>query len=346
MNDDHTHPRFPMIPYSLLDLSPVAQEATVRQALKNTVELARYAEELGYNRYWLAEHHNMAGIASSATSVLIGHVAGMTQSIRVGSGGIMLPNHAPLVIAEQFGTLATLYPDRIDLGLGRAPGTDLETTRALRRSLHGPDSFPRDVVELISYLWDETPTGRVRAIPGLETRVPVWILGSSIYGAQLAAQLGLPYAFASHFAPAALEAALAIYRENFRPSALLDQSRFMLAVNVFAGEEDEDGRLLMSSAQLAFANLRAGRPGKLPQPHHNVEAMIDPSLLSQVNHALSVSAIGSPASVKAALRSLIERYRPDELILTGTIHDHQARLRSFGIAAQAMREMARRAGES
>lgn len=325
-----------MIPYSVLDLSPVPDGASTADALRNTADLARHAEAWGYHRYWLAEHHNMAGIASAATSVLIGHVASVTRKMRVGSGGVMLPNHAPLVIAEQFGTLATLYPDRIDLGLGRAPGTDMATARALRRTLEGGDSFPRDVVELLEYFSADAESARVRAIPGAGTNVPVWILGSSTYGAQLAAHLGLPYAFASHFAPAALDVALASYRTGFQPSAFLQKPHFMLAMNVFAADSDEQGVFLMSSMQQAFANLRSGKPGKLPAPVDDIEQRIDGALLAMVREALSFSAAGSIETVRTKLQSVINRYQPDEIIITGQIHDHSARLRSFELAAQAM----------
>ncbi|MGO4916617.1 LLM class flavin-dependent oxidoreductase [Pseudogemmobacter sp. W21_MBD1_M6] len=327
-----------MIPHSVLDLSPVPEGQTTADALRNTLDLAQHAEQWGYNRFWLAEHHNMSGIASAATSVLIGHVASGTTTIRVGSGGIMLPNHAPLIIAEQFGTLATLHPGRIDLGVGRAPGTDMATARALRRTLDDGTGFPQDVSELIGYL-GEAPEGTpVRAIPGAGTHVPVWILGSSLYGAQLAAHLGLPYAFASHFAPADLDQALTIYRQTFRPSVHLDRPRFMLAMNVFAAETDDAGRYLKSSMQMAFANLRSGRPGKLPRPVDDIARHIDPAMLRMVNQALACSASGGPDKVRSELGALLDRYQPDEVILTGQIHDHAARLRSFEIAAGLLAE--------
>jgi len=329
-----------MIPFSVLDLSPIPEGATAGDALRNTLDLARHAEACGYNRFWLAEHHNMPGIASAATSVVIGHVAGGTKTIRVGAGGVMLPNHAPLVIAEHFGTLATLYPGRIDLGLGRAPGTDMGTARALRRGLGNGDEFPQDVVELMDYLDDEKPERTVRAVPGTGTHVPVWILGSSLYGAQLAAYLGLPYAFASHFAPAALEQALEVYRETFRPSKHLDKPYFMLALNVFAGESDEEGRFVKSSMQQGFANLRSGRPGRLPRPVEDVETLLGPALMAMVDAALACSATGSPDTVRCELRKFIERYAPDEVILTGQIHDPAARLRSFEIAADILKTTA------
>lgn len=328
-----------MIPYSVLDLSPVPEGQTTETALHNTLDLARHVEGWGYNRFWLAEHHNMPGIASAATSVLIGHVAGGTSKIRVGSGGIMLPNHAPLVIAEQFGTLATLYPDRIDLGIGRAPGTGVATTRALRRTLDDGESFPQDVAELIDYFEDAQPATTVRAIPGVGTRVPVWILGSSLYGAQLAAHLGLPYAFASHFAPTALEQALEIYRETFRPSEHLENPYFMLAINVFAGQDDKEGHFLKSSVKQAFANLRSGRPGLLPRPVADLTKHIEPTMLHAVDQALSCSATGSPDTVKRELEPLLAHYEPDEIILTGQIHEHARRLRSFEIAANVLNDL-------
>lgn len=320
--------------YSTLDLSPIPEGATAGDALRNSLDLAQHAEGWGYNRYWVAEHHNMPGIASAATSVLIGYIAGGTKTLRVGAGGIMLPNHAPLVIAEQFGTLATLYPDRIDLGLGRAPGTDMQTARALRRGLENGDNFPQDVVELMGYFEDAAPgPRRVSAIPGNGTHVPVWILGSSLYGAQLAAHLGLPYAFASHFAPADLDQALEVYRETFRPSKHLADPYFMLAINVFAADSDEEGIYLKSSMQQGFANLRSGRPGPLPRPVEDVETHLGPAAMAMVNQALSCSATGSKDSVRADLTRLIARYGPDEVILAGQIHDHASRKRSFEIAA-------------
>ena len=329
-----------MIPYSVLDLSPVPEGETTATALRNTLALAQSAEALGFSRFWLAEHHNMPGIASASTAVLIGHVAAGTRTIRVGSGGIMLPNHAPLMVAEAFGTLAELFPGRIDLGIGRAPGTDQPTMRALRRGLGGADSFPKDVVELIGYFGDaESGTG-VRAIPGRGTHVPVWVLGSSLYGAQLAAHFGLPYAFASHFAPGDLEQAITVYRNTFRPSDRLEKPKFMLAVNVFAAGSDAEGYYLKSSMQQAFANLRSGRPGKLPRPVEHVDSVIDPSLRGMVDQALACSATGGPDKVRRELSALIARYAPDEVIFTGQIHDHAARVRSFEIAAGVMQDMA------
>lgn len=326
--------------YSLLDLAPVPEGATIAQALANSGDLARHAEALGYHRYWLAEHHNMPGIASAATAVLIGHIAALTRRIRVGAGGIMLPNHAPYMVAEAFGTLAELHGPRIDLGLGRAPGTDMVTARALRRGLGQADSFAEDVRDLIAWLGPERPDAPVRAFPGQGSQVPVWILGSSLYGAQLAAALGLPYAFASHFAPDALEAALATYRDAFRPSAQLARPHAMIAVNVFAAETDAEGARLRSTMQLAFARLRMGRPGRLPAPVDDIAEALPPAILAGVNAALRISAVGSPDSVRAQLQAIIDRYRPDELILTGQIHDHAARKRSFEIAAEILADLA------
>jgi luciferase family oxidoreductase group 1 len=327
-----------MIPFSVLDLAPIPEGATAADALRNTLDLARHAEAWDYRRFWLAEHHNMPGIASAATAVLIGQVAAATRTIRVGAGGIMLPNHAPLTVAEAFGTLATLFPDRIDLGLGRAPGTDMATARALRRYGLAADSFPQDVLELLGYLSDDP--GPVRAIPGHGTHVPVWILGSSLFGAGLAAHLGLPYAFASHFAPADLEPAIAAYRETFRPSEYLARPHLMLAFNVFAADTDAQGRRLMTSMQQAFANLRTGRPGPLPRPVDDIDAAIDPAAGAMVERALACSAAGAPETVRAELAAFVARHRPDELILTGQIHDHAARLRSFAIAAEVMADLA------
>ncbi len=325
--------------YSLLDLSPVPEGSTTAQALANTVELARLAESAGYHRFWLAEHHNMPGIASAATAIVIGHVAAATKSIRVGAGGIMLPNHAPLIVAEQFGTLETLFPGRIDLGLGRAPGTDIATARALRRHMAPEDSFPEDVVELMGYFDTPSDSTPVRAIPGADTHVPVWILGSSLYGAQLAAYLGLPYAFASHFAPAMLEDALATYRATFRPSRFLAHPNAMMVAGVCAADTDAEAQFLRTSQMLAFARLRTGKPGKLPRPVADVSAEIPQHVLAGVEQALSVAAVGSPATVRSQMAAILDRYRPDELMVTGMIHDHSARLRSFTIAAEVLSDL-------
>jgi luciferase family oxidoreductase group 1 len=325
--------------FSLLDLSPIPEGHTAADALANTLDLAQLAEREGYHRYWLAEHHNMPGIASAATAILIGQVAAATRTIRVGAGGIMLPNHAPLVVAEQFGTLATLFPDRIDLGLGRAPGTDMATARALRRHMAPEDSFPQDVQELMAYLDSTDEADRVRAIPGQGTQVPVWILGSSLYGAQLAAMLGLPYAFASHFAPAMLEEALEIYRRSFRPSDRLAQPHVMIAAGVFAADTQAEAERLRSSQQIGFARLRSGTPGKLPLPVDDVREVLPAPVLAQVNQAFSVSACGTRQGVTAQLKAIVDRYQPDELIVTGMIHDHDARKHSFRIAAQALTDL-------
>lgn len=321
--------------FSLLDLCPVPEGGSTADALANTLDLARKAEALGYHRFWLAEHHNMPGIASSATAVVIGHVAAGTRTIRVGAGGIMLPNHAPLVVAEQFGTLATLFPGRIDLGVGRAPGTDMATARALRRGLDDGEGFPRDVTELVSFLDADSPEARVRAIPGIGTHVPVWILGSSLYGAQLAAWLGLPYAFASHFAPQALGEALHVYRSSFQPSQWLAQPYAMIGVGLCAAGTDAEAQFLRSSQVLAFARLRMGRPGKLPAPVEDLSEVPE-GMRTEVEQALSCSAVGTPDTVARRLEALVAEYRPDEIMVTGMIHDHTARLRSFEIGAEVL----------
>lgn len=324
--------------FSVLDLCPVAEGGSFAAALAQSLALAQQAEALGFHRYWLAEHHNMPGIASAATAVVIGHVAAGTRSIRVGAGGIMLPNHAPLVVAEQFGTLEALFPGRIDLGLGRAPGSDMATARALRRHMEGADSFPQDVTELLNYLDDDHPDLRVRAVPGVGSHVPVWILGSSLYGAQLAAYLGLPYAFASHFAPAHLGEALEIYRATFRPSAFLDAPSAMMAVGACAAETAAEAEHLRTSQILAFARLRMGRPGRLPPPQADLSE-VPPALLAEVRQAMSVSAVGSPAMVRAQLSALIETYRPDEVMVTGMIHDMAARQRSLAILGEVLADL-------
>ncbi len=324
--------------YSILDLAPVAEGQTASQALANTLDLARHAEALGYHRYWLAEHHNMPGIASAATAVVVGHVAAGTSRIRVGAGGIMLPNHAPLVIAEQFGTLDALYPGRIDLGLGRAPGSDMATARALRRHMEASDDFPQDVMELIHYLDTPEPKSPVHAFPGEGSQVPVWILGSSLYGAQLAAYLGLPYAFASHFAPAMLGDAIETYRRTFRPSVWRQHPHFMLAVGLSAAATDEEAIYLRSSQVMSFARLRTGQPGRLPPPQHDLST-IPAQVMAGVDQALSCSAVGSAATVRARLAALIAQYQPDEVILTGMMHSHEARLTSFRIGAEVMQSL-------
>ena len=323
----------------MLDLSPIPEGGTARDALRNTLDLAAQAERQGYHRFWLAEHHNMPGIASSATAVMIGQVAAATSDIRVGSGGVMLPNHAPLMVAEQFGTLAELFPDRIDLGLGRAPGTDMNTAKALRKNLQGSDQFPQEVVELLGYLAPATLRSPVKAIPGQGTNVPVWILGSSLGGAQVAAYLGLPYAFASHFAPQMIVEALHVYRTNFQPSDYLQKPYAMIAAGVCAAESDADAAFLRSSQMLAFANLRTGRPGKLPRPVEDIDAHMSPQVRQVVEEAFAVSAVGSPDSVRRQLAGIIADYEPDEIMLTGMIHDHDARVNSFAIAAEAIKDI-------
>jgi luciferase family oxidoreductase group 1 len=330
-----------MVPFSVLDLSPIPEGAAAADALRNTLDLARHAEALGYRRYWLAEHHNMPGIASAATSIVIGHVAAGTRSIRVGSGGIMLPNHAPLVIAEQFGTLESLFPGRIDLGLGRAPGTDMLTAQALRRDLATDvDRFPEDVAELRAYLSPAVPGQRIRAVPGEGLQVPIWLLGSSLYSAQLAALLGMPFAFASHFAPAAMVQALGIYRSQFRPSAALDRPYAMLGVNVIAADTDREAERLFTSLQQSFVNLRRGRPGRLPPPIENVAGFASPAEQAQLQQALACSFVGRPGTVRAGLATFIERTGADELVVSGHIYDHAARLRSFALAAEVRNSLA------
>jgi luciferase family oxidoreductase group 1 len=328
------------IPFSVLDLAPVPEGSEVADSFRNTLELARRAEALGYRRFWLAEHHNMRGIASSATAVLIGHIAGGTKTIRVGSGGVMLPNHSPLVVAEQFGTLEALYPGRIDLGLGRAPGTDQITMRALRRNFSSAnEDFPRDVAELRAYFAPPRPGQLVSAVPGEGLRVPLWLLGSSLYSARLAAELGLPFAFASHFAPDYLLHALEVYRENFRPSEELKEPYALACLNVFAAETDAEARRLYTSLQLAFINLRRGRPGKLPPPVETLEGFASELEMAGVEHALRYTVVGSRATVSAGLEAFAELTRADELMLTSQIYDHAARLRSFEIVA-AVRDAA------
>ena len=322
-----------MIPLSVLDLSPILQGSDAAQSFRNTLSLAQHAEKWGFQRYWLAEHHGMPGIASAATSILIGHVAGGTSHIRVGAGGIMLPNHSPLVIAEQFGTLASLYPGRIDLGLGRAPGSDQMTARALRRNkASDPDEFPRDVVELMNYFASES-VNPVRAVPGQGLDVPVWILGSSLFGAELAAMLGLPYAFASHFAPQQMMQAVALYRANFRPSKRLAKPHVMLGFNVFAADSDEEAAYRATSMQQAFVNLRSGRPAPLPPPVDGYAQRVGPAERALLDSVLSCSAVGSPATVRAGVHAFIERTGADELMITSQIFDHAHRLRSYEITS-------------
>jgi luciferase family oxidoreductase group 1 len=323
-----------MIPISILDLSPIIEGGDAGQSLRNSLDLAQHAEGWGYKRFWLAEHHNMAGVASAATAVAIGFVAGGTSTIRVGAGGIMLPNHAPLVIAEQFGTLASLYPGRIDLGVGRAPGSDQITARALRRTLQGDiDRFPQDVVELMGYFRPAEPGQAVRAVPGAGLDVPVWILGSSLFGAQLAAALGLPFAFASHFAPAEMERAIEIYRERFEPSEHLAKPYVMLGLNVVAAETDAEATRLLSSLQQAFINRSTGRAGTLPPPVDNMEARLDPAVKAMLAQAQRWAIVGSPDTVRRRLKDFVAHTAADELMVTAQIFDHTARLRSFEITA-------------
>ncbi|MBV9469666.1 MAG: LLM class flavin-dependent oxidoreductase [Abitibacteriaceae bacterium] len=322
------------IPFSVLDLAPITLDSTPTQAFHNSLDLARHAEAWGYHRFWLAEHHNMPGIASAATSVVIGYVAGGTSTIRVGAGGVMLPNHSPLVIAEQFGTLESLYPGRIDLGLGRAPGTDQITARALRRDMAGgADTFPQDVLELQNYFRSADPAQQVRAVPGQGLNVPLWLLGSSLFSAQLAAMLGLPFAFASHFAPEHMNLALELYRTRLQPSETLQRPYVMLGLNVFAAEADAEAKRLFTSLQQQFVNLRRGRPGPLPPPLENLEGFMTPHEQAGIEHALACSAIGSPEIVRQGIIDFIASTKPDELMVTAQIFEHEARLRSFQIVA-------------
>jgi luciferase family oxidoreductase group 1 len=333
-----------MATLSVLDLSPIVAGGSASQSLANSLDLARHAERLGYKRYWVAEHHNMPGIASAATAVVIAHIAGGTKSIRVGAGGIMLPNHAPLVIAEQFGTLAALHPGRIDLGLGRAPGTDMLTARALRRNMDaGVDSFPQDVIELMRYFEPAEEGQRIRAVPGEGQEVPVWILGSSLYGAQLAAMLGLPYAFASHFAPVELDHAIDIYRTRFQPSAQLDKPYVVLGLNVVAAPTDAEAKLLFSSLQQAFVNLRTGHPGPLPPPVEGYADGLDSMARSILGQALSCAVVGSPETVRQGVEAFLGRTGADELMVTAQVFDHAARVRSFEILAEANRALSKAA---
>lgn len=324
-----------MIPFSVLDLSPINQGDDAAQAFRNSLDLAQHAERWGYKRFWLAEHHNMPGIASAATAVVIGHIANGTRTIRVGSGGVMLPNHAPLVVAEQFGTLQALHGDRIDLGLGRAPGTDQRTMRALRRDLASDgDNFPRDVLELQALLGPLQPGQLVRAVPGVGSRVPIWLLGSSTYSAQLAAALGLPFAFASHFAPASLADALSVYRAQFRPSSHLQRPYAMVGVNIFAADAEAEAHRLVTSLQQQFISLRRGSPGPLPPPVDSMEAHWSTMERVGVEQALASSVIGTADTVERGLKAIIADTQADELMLTAQIYDHAARLRSFEIAAE------------
>jgi len=321
---------------SILDLAPVVEGATPADALRNTLDLAQHAERWGYTRFWLAEHHNMTGIASAATSVVIGYVAGGTKTIRVGAGGIMLPNHSPLVIAEQFGTLESLYPGRVDLGLGRAPGTDQRTLLALRRSPMSADSFPQDVMELQALLGPLREGQRVQAVPGAGSNVPIWILGSSTFGAQLAGELGLPYAYASHFMPHALMPALEIYRSTFKPSAQLDRPYAIAGVNVFAADTDVEARRLMTSVQQNITNRLRGTPGRLPPPIDDIEPYWNPMEKAEVSARLACSVVGSATVVRERLLDLFAQTGVDELIVVSAIYDHAARLRTYEIMAEEL----------
>lgn len=328
------------IPYSILDLSPIPQGFTATDALNNSRDLAQHAEKWGFTRYWMAEHHNMTGNASSATAVALCYVAAGTSTIRIGSGGIMLPNHAPLVVAEQFGTLASLFPGRIELGLGRAPGTDQMTARALRRDLQGSsDQFPQDVQELQFYFDDVQAGQAVKAIPGAGLHVPIWILGSSTYGAQVAAHFGLPYAFASHFAPEALMQALHAYKSLFKPSSQQAKPHAGVGVNIVAADTDEQARYLFTTHQQHATRMRRNTRGQLPPPIDDIETFWTPYEKVSVSEQLSCSVVGSPETVRRGLQALVDKTGADELIMAGQIFDHKARLRSFEIAAQAAREV-------
>ena len=324
---------------SILDLAPVCEGSDTTQAFANMLDLAQHAEGWGYHRYWLAEHHNMPGIASAATAVLIGHVAGGTTRIRVGAGGIMLPNHSPLQVAEQFGTLASLYPDRIDLGLGRAPGTDQPTARALRRYFDSADQFPQDVRELLHY-FEPAQTGQaVRAVPGAGIPVPVWLLGSSLFSARLSAAMGLPFAFASHFAPDAMDEALAVYRREFRASQYLQAPYAVLGLNVVASDSEAEAKRLFTTQQQSFVNLRRGLPGLIPPPIDDIEAFWQPHEKAGVQNALACAVVGDVQQVQEGLAAFVARHKPDEVLVTANIYDHAARKRSFGLAMQAWRAL-------
>jgi luciferase family oxidoreductase group 1 len=328
------------VPFSVLDLTPVPEGADAATALHNTRDLAQHAEKWGYKRFWLAEHHNMVGIASAATSVVIGYVAGGTSTIRVGSGGIMLPNHAPLQVAEQFGTLESLYPGRIDLGLGRAPGTDMAAVQALRRDVvSGGETFPDDVQELQMYFRDSVPGQRVRAVPGEGLNIPIWLLGSSLFSAQLAAALGLPFAFASHFAPAYMFQAMEVYRARFKPSETLKKPHLMLAINVFAADTDREGQRLFTSLQQQFIRLRSGQPGKVPPPVDSMEEIWSPAEQAMVEQSLACAVVGSKETVKRGLAAFLTNTDVDELMITAQMYDHTARLRSFEIVSEIHEEL-------
>ena len=324
-----------MVPLSVLDLAPITEGSDAGQALRNSLDLAGHVEALGYRRFWMAEHHNLPGIASAATAVALAHVAAGTNNIKVGAGGIMLPNHAPLVIAEQFGTLAALHPGRVELGLGRAPGSDQITNRAIRRNLLADvDQFPQDVVELMAYFRPAEPNQAVQAIPGAGLEVPIWILGSSLYGAQVAAYLGLPFAFASHFAPAMMMQAIAIYRERFRPSAQLALPHVMLGVVAVAAESDDEARFLFSSLQQSTLNNRTGRRGRVPPPVKDFDARLDPYARAILDDSQSCAIVGGPDTVHRGLDDFARRTGANELMVTANIFDHAKRKRSFEIVAE------------
>ena len=328
-----------MTQFSLLDLAPIRQGGDAAEAFRHSRDLAQHAEKWGYHRYWLAEHHNLAGIGSAATAVLIGHIAGATTTIRVGAGGIMLPNHSPLVIAEQFGTLESLYPGRIDLGLGRAPGSDTATARALRHYFGSADAFPQDVMELMTYFAPPNAGQRVRAVPGQGLPVPLYLLGSSTFSAKLAAELGLPFAFASHFAPDYLQIALNIYRTEFKPSAQLTEPYAMIGAGIYAADSELEAKRIFSSAQLQGLGLIRDRPGKLPPPIDDIESIWSPDERIAIQHRTRYAVVGSPEKVENRLGEILEETAANEIILTAQIYDHQARLRSFEIAAAILRRL-------
>ncbi|EKT56503.1 luciferase-like monooxygenase [Providencia rettgeri] len=328
------------IPLSLLDLAPIIQGSTAKEAFAHSLDIAQLAEKLGYHRYWLAEHHNMTGIASAATSVLIGYLAANTRTLRLGSGGVMLPNHSPLVIAEQFGTLNTLYPERIDLGIGRAPGSDQRTMQALRRHMNTDiDNFPQDVAQIINWFDAINPDPAVRPVPGFGEKIPVWLLGSSLYSARLAAQMGLPFAFASHFAPDLLLQALDVYRANFQPSQRLSKPYAMVCINIIAAETQSEAEFLFTSMQQAFAMLRRGQPSQLPAPVESMENIWSPAEEFGVQQALGMSLVGDKTKVRHGLETILRQTQADEIMVNGQIFDHQARLHSFELAMQVMNEI-------
>ncbi|MBQ0534654.1 luciferase-like monooxygenase [Providencia huaxiensis] len=328
------------IPLSLLDLAPIIEGSTAKEAFAHSLDIAQLAEKLGYHRYWLAEHHNMTGIASAATSVLIGYLAANTQSLRLGSGGVMLPNHSPLVIAEQFGTLNTLYPERIDLGIGRAPGSDQRTMQALRRHMNTDiDNFPQDVAQIVNWFDATNPEPAVRPVPGFGEKIPVWLLGSSLYSARLAAQMGLPFAFASHFAPDLLLQALDVYRANFQPSQRLSKPYAMVCINIIAADTQREAEFLFTSMQQAFVMLRRGQPSQLPAPVENMENIWSPAEEFGVQQALGMSLVGDKTKVRHGLETILRQTQADEIMVNGQIFDHQARLHSFELAMQAMNEI-------